>query len=345
MSGTPMCEREDLTSDCRLPDVRPRARRDRRSARAGGSSAAARSSRTQRRVDVHPDARGRGIGTWLRTWTEDGRGTRAAHASDRRSTTRARTRGELLTTHGYSPRHTSWILAIDRMERARRTRCCPTAITLRAVRPGRTTRRRTRDVRGRVRRMARSASRRRSTTWAAMTIRAGQVRAGTCSLAEDGGRDRRRSRSSIDYRTTIVGRQARGRVATHRHRGHRARAAAGVRSARSFDRGVSRVRPLDGLATPARSALYEQRRHAGHRATYTHLATSTSDDRWRWPRDSNPRESCPPTRFPGASLRPLGQATATSLAGGLVGPAARRRPQMLRSKSDAYSRRPIGRRW
>ena len=49
----------------------------------------------------------------------------------------------------------------------------------------------------------------------------------------------------------------------------------------------------------------------------------------RWPRDSNPRGSCPPTRFPGVSLRPLGQATAvecTENGSGLGGA----RPQVRR---------------
>src|ERR687893_2856345 len=38
---------------------------------------------------------------------------------------------------------------------------------------------------------------------------------------------------------------------------------------------------------------------------------------WRRLRGSNPRGSCPPTRFPGVCLRPLGQASAGSLRQGL----------------------------
>ncbi len=38
----------------------------------------------------------------------------------------------------------------------------------------------------------------------------------------------------------------------------------------------------------------------------------------RWPRDSNPRGGCPPTRSPGVPLRPLGQATAVESSGGVT---------------------------
>ncbi len=68
-------------------------------------------------IDVHPSARGRGIGTWLRGWSEDlGRSIGAAQVGqtidDRRVDAIA-----LLRRAGYSPRRTSWILRMDHPER------------------------------------------------------------------------------------------------------------------------------------------------------------------------------------------------------------------------------------
>ena len=68
-------------------------------------------------VDVHPAARGRGIGTWLRAWTEErsrevGRDRVAQTIDDSLSDTIA-----LLVRAGYQPRHTSWILRMQHPER------------------------------------------------------------------------------------------------------------------------------------------------------------------------------------------------------------------------------------
>lgn len=64
-------------------------------------------------ADVHPDARGRGVGTWLREWSESrGRETGA----DRVGQTiddRLNEVADLLRRAGYTPRHTSWILVTD----------------------------------------------------------------------------------------------------------------------------------------------------------------------------------------------------------------------------------------
>jgi mycothiol synthase len=68
-------------------------------------------------VDVHPEFRGSGVGTWLRTWTEDraralGSDSVGQTIDDRRSNVTT-----MLTTAGYAPRGTSWILRMDHEER------------------------------------------------------------------------------------------------------------------------------------------------------------------------------------------------------------------------------------
>jgi GNAT superfamily N-acetyltransferase len=85
-------------------------------------------------IDVHPTARGRGIGTWLRAWSEDlGRSIGAAQVGqtidDRRADAIA-----LLLGAGYSPRRTSWILRMDHPERPDE-QTSPTGVMLRASRP------------------------------------------------------------------------------------------------------------------------------------------------------------------------------------------------------------------
>ncbi len=67
-------------------------------------------------IDVHPTARGRGIGSWLRRWSED----RAREVgADRVGQTIEDSRIDataLLRHAGYSPRRTSWILRMDHPE-------------------------------------------------------------------------------------------------------------------------------------------------------------------------------------------------------------------------------------
>ena len=82
-------------------------------------------------VDVHPDARGRGIGTWLREWTEE---RRRAVSSDRVAQTIDDARTDaiaLLARAGYTPRHTSWILRMEHPERPAPP-AAPAGIALRA---------------------------------------------------------------------------------------------------------------------------------------------------------------------------------------------------------------------
>ena len=68
-------------------------------------------------VDIHPDVRGSGVGTWLRTWTEDRARTIGSDSvgqtiDDRRSDVTT-----MLTTAGYAPQGTSWILRMDHEDR------------------------------------------------------------------------------------------------------------------------------------------------------------------------------------------------------------------------------------
>jgi mycothiol synthase len=85
-------------------------------------------------TDVHPDARGRGVGAWLRTWSED-RARAAGSAEvvqvidDRREDV-----ASMLTAAGYTPQGTSWILRMDHPDRLARP-APPPGIELRASRP------------------------------------------------------------------------------------------------------------------------------------------------------------------------------------------------------------------
>jgi mycothiol synthase len=68
-------------------------------------------------ADVHPDVRGRGIGTWLRRWTED-RARSLGSETVGQTIDDARTEvGGMLRRAGYTPQGTSWILFMDHPER------------------------------------------------------------------------------------------------------------------------------------------------------------------------------------------------------------------------------------
>lgn len=85
-------------------------------------------------TDVHPDARGLGVGAWLRTWSEE-RARSAGSAGvvqvvdDRREDV-----ASMLTAAGYTPQGTSWILRMDHPDRPARP-VPPHGIELRASRP------------------------------------------------------------------------------------------------------------------------------------------------------------------------------------------------------------------
>ncbi len=68
-------------------------------------------------VDVHPDARGSGIGTWLRRWTERRARQRGSKRIGQTINDRALEAVALLVAAGYTPRRTSWTLEIEHAER------------------------------------------------------------------------------------------------------------------------------------------------------------------------------------------------------------------------------------
>lgn len=86
-------------------------------------------------VDVHPDARRLGIGTWLRAWTERRAKARGARWVGQTINDRANDAIELLVAAGYTPRRTSWILSMEHAERPADP-VPPDGIGLRAYRPG-----------------------------------------------------------------------------------------------------------------------------------------------------------------------------------------------------------------
>lgn len=85
-------------------------------------------------IDVHPSARGGGLGTWLREWSvararEKGAPRVGQTINDRRQVAMVLFRGA-----GYSPRYTSWILRMELPERPADP-APPEGVTLRAYRP------------------------------------------------------------------------------------------------------------------------------------------------------------------------------------------------------------------
>ncbi len=86
-------------------------------------------------ADVHPDARGRGIGTWLRTWLEArGRAIGTDYVSqgiDDRLTDV----GAMFRTAGYAPKRTSWVLQMDHPS-APPEPAFPEGVAVRSFRPG-----------------------------------------------------------------------------------------------------------------------------------------------------------------------------------------------------------------
>lgn len=86
-------------------------------------------------ADVHPDARGRGIGTWLRRWTEHRAKQRGSDSVGQTINDRADDAVALFVEAGYAPGHTSWILSMEHAERPADP-VIPDGITLRSYRPG-----------------------------------------------------------------------------------------------------------------------------------------------------------------------------------------------------------------
>jgi mycothiol synthase len=112
-SGEPMWERADLLSDSSIEDFD--RERDWVGVFAGDRPVGWAMTPYPRRAwaDVHPDARGRGVGTWLRHWTERrARDKGAERIGQTIDDSRAEV-ARMFLDAGYTPRHTSWILRKD----------------------------------------------------------------------------------------------------------------------------------------------------------------------------------------------------------------------------------------
>ncbi len=85
-------------------------------------------------ADVHPDQRDRGVGTWLRRWTEERARARGADRVSQVIDDERKEVGAMFAASGYVARHTSWILRMDHVtEPAGPT--IPEGIEIRPVRP------------------------------------------------------------------------------------------------------------------------------------------------------------------------------------------------------------------
>ena len=92
-------------------------------------------SRAVAEADVHPRARGRGLGAWLLAWTE-ARARDAGSRHVRQTVTDGDAAAQaMFSSHGYQKAHTSWILEMPLTE-ARPVVDLPPGITIRALEPG-----------------------------------------------------------------------------------------------------------------------------------------------------------------------------------------------------------------
>jgi GNAT superfamily N-acetyltransferase len=133
-SGELMLERADLLADAGVEGFDPEA--DWLCVADGDRLVAWALLDEHRRAtaDVLPDVRGRGIGTWLRRWSEarasELRAPRVHQTIDDRRTDVV----QLLTAAGYEPGGTSWVLRMDHPERPGPP-TVPEGIELRAFQP------------------------------------------------------------------------------------------------------------------------------------------------------------------------------------------------------------------
>ena len=133
-TGEPMWERSDLLSDIRTDDFD--LARDWvgifDEARIVGWGLYVHPRRAW--ADVHPDRRGRGVGTWLRRWTEERARARGADRVSQVIDDERQEVGAMLAASGYLARHTSWILRMDH-ETQPGAPTVPEGIEIRAIRP------------------------------------------------------------------------------------------------------------------------------------------------------------------------------------------------------------------
>jgi len=261
--GFVMWEREDLTSDLRLPSVDPA--RDLIGVRDAERLVGWAFLPNERGawVNVHPETRARGIGTWLRRWTEERARERGAERIGQTINDRALGALALLRGAGYTPRRESWILTMEHAERPADP-VLPAGVTLRAFRPG------DEDEALQMFEDAFSEIRDRSPStlevWRAMTIERDGFEPEDLILAEDDG-EIVGGAFLIDSEEVWVDKFA--TRADHRHRGI-ARALLQAAFQRSFDRGYA-VTSLSTDSTGGARPFYEK---VGMRVTesYTHLA-------------------------------------------------------------------------
>lgn len=133
-SGEQMLERADLLADADVEGFDPEA--DWLCVADGERIVAFAFLDGSRRayVDVHPDVRGRGIGTWLRRWSEARASELGAPRIHQTIDDQRADVVSLLSAAGYEPRGTSWILRMDHPERPGPP-IPPAGIELRAFRP------------------------------------------------------------------------------------------------------------------------------------------------------------------------------------------------------------------
>jgi mycothiol synthase len=91
--------------------------------------------RTRAEVSIHPNVRGRGLGTWLLEWVEE-RGRVKGETQARQSLLdRATGAAAMLRSHGYEAVHTSWILEIA-LEQEPPEPALPAGVSIRDFVPG-----------------------------------------------------------------------------------------------------------------------------------------------------------------------------------------------------------------
>jgi mycothiol synthase len=261
--GYPMWERDDLTSDLRLPGVD--IGRDTVGVRDGEHLVAWGFLPNERGAwaDVHPGTQGIGVGTWVRTWTEHRARERGAARVGQTINDRVKDAVRLLVDAGYSQRRTSWILSMAHDERPPDP-TPPEGVILRAYRPGDDD-----EALGMFEdAFAEWPDRSPSTidTWRAMIIDRDDFSREDLVLAEDGG-EIVGGAFIMDSDEIWIDKLA-VRL-DHRHRGI-ARALLQVAFQRGFDRGYT----ASSLSTDSNTgalALYE-RVGMQIRETYTHLA-------------------------------------------------------------------------